>query len=112
VKDDRRLSKDAKTIILEADDVYISSASIWELAIKVRLKKINLDIDRLKESIFESEFLELPVTIHHAAKLAHLPLHHRDPFDRILIAQAICEPLILLTADQALQSYSKLVQVI
>lgn len=52
VKDDRRLSKDAKTIILEADDVNISSASIWELAIKVRLKKINLDIDRLKESIF------------------------------------------------------------
>src|ERR1700688_5307035 len=94
VKDDRRLSKATKRLILEADDVYISSASIWELAIKIKVKKLSLDIDQLKSSIVDSDFLELPVTAHHAAKVAHLPLLHRDPFDRILIAQAICEPLI------------------
>jgi PIN domain nuclease of toxin-antitoxin system len=112
VTGNRQLSKAAKTTILEADSVYVSSASIWELAIKVRIGKLNINIEQLKESIAESEFLELPVSAQHAAKVAYLPMIHRDPFDRLLIAQAICEPLIFLTADVALKSYSNLVHVI
>ena len=111
-KDDRRLSKIARSKILQASEVYISSASIWEAAIKIQLKKLDCDIDQLIGAIAESGFLELPITAHHAAAVLQLPEIHRDPFDRILIAQAISEPLAFLTADPALKNYSGLVEVV
>src|SRR5690349_12260118 len=99
IKDDRKLSKRARQKIINADEVYISSASIWEAAIKIQLQKLDANIEDLIESIPESGFLELPVTSNHAAGILKLPHFHRDPVDRILIAQAIYEPLIFLTAD-------------
>ena len=112
IKNDRRLSKITRSKILQATDVYVSSASIWEATIKIKLNKLDADVDQLVEAIPESGFLELPVTVHHAAAVSRLPDIHRDPFDRILIAQAIVEPLTFLTADAELKNYSDLVEVI
>ena len=112
IKDDRRLSKTTRSKILNATDVYVSSASIWEAAIKVKLKKLDADVDQIMEAISESGFVELPITARHAAAVCHLSDIHRDPFDRILIAQAISEPLTFLTADAELRNYSDLVEVV
>ena len=112
IKNDRRLSKVARSKILHASDVYVSSASIWEAAIKIKLKKLEIDLDQMIEAITASGFLELPITAHHASFVSRLSAIHRDPFDRILIAQAISEPLTFLTADSMLEGYSDLVEVI
>lgn len=112
IKNDRKLSKATRTKILNATDVYISSASIWEIVIKVKLKKIDANVDQIIDAILESGFTELPVTARHAAAVCHLPDIHRDPFDRILIAQAISEPLTFLTADAELEDYSDLVELV
>ena len=112
VKDDRRLTKTTRSKILQASEVYISSASIWEAAIKIKLKKLDANIDQLVEAIAQSGFLELRLTANHAAQVVHLPEIHRDPFDRLLIAQAISEPLTFITADSELRNYSDLVEVV
>lgn len=112
IKDDRRLSKAARNRILQASEVYVSSASIWEATIKIKLGKLDVKIDQIVEAIPESGFLELPITVYHAAAISRLSSIHRDPFDRILIAQAISEPLTLLTADEVLKEYSELVEMI
>lgn len=112
IKGDARLSKSIKSKILHASEVYVSSASIWESTIKIKLKKLEGDINEIVEAIAESGFLELPITSLHAAAVAALPEIHRDPFDRILIAQAVSEPLTFLTADAQLKDYSELVEVI
>lgn len=111
-KDDRRLSKAARSIIQHADVVYVSSASIWEACIKIKIGKLNMDIDELVLAIPESGFEELAVTAKHAAGIGQLPDLHRDPFDRILVSQAIHEPLRLLTADKILASYSDVVELV
>jgi PIN domain nuclease of toxin-antitoxin system len=92
-----------------ADQVYVSAASIWEIAIKARLGRIDAEVDALVQAVDASGFLELPVRAMHAAGVAKLPLHHTDPFDRLLIAQAIAEPLKLLTVDATLARYSDLI---
>jgi PIN domain nuclease of toxin-antitoxin system len=112
VNDDRKLSAKARALIMAADEVYVSSASIWEAAIKVRLKKLNVNINDLVSAISKSGFLELAVSSAHAATTAQLPDIHRDPFDRILIAQAITEPLRFLTVDAVMKQYSDLVELI
>ena len=112
VKEDKKLPKSSIKKIKEAEEVYLSSASIWEIAIKMRLGKISGNINALIQEIHNSHFLELPVTSQHAATTLGLPNLHRDPFDRILIAQAVSEPLVFLTADPMLKQYSELVEVI
>jgi len=112
IKGDSNISKPVRAKITEATEVYISSASIWECAIKIGLKKLRGDIKEIAGAILESGFTELPVTAAHAITVANLPEIHRDPFDRILIAQAISEPLTFLTADAVLKNYSELVQLI
>ena len=109
VTDSPRLSPEARKSIVSADEVYVSAASIWEAAIKAGLGKIQGNMRQLAEAIAGSGFVELPVTALHAARVAELPSHHRDPFDRLLVAQAMTEPLVLLTADVALLPYSDLV---
>ena len=110
VDDDPRLSAAAWSTIEEADSVYVSSASIWEAAIKYQLGKLKVDPDRLIDAVAMSGFLELSITMRHAAAVAYLPPIHRDPFDRLLLAQAISEPLHFLTADDQLPQYSELVR--
>lgn len=82
------------------------------MAIKARLGKIQADPDELTAAIDASGFVELPVRAVHAAGVARLALHHNDPFDRLLIAQAVAEPLKLLTADAALARYSDVVMLV
>lgn len=110
--DHAKLSQSARNIILAASEVYISSASIWEAAIKSGIGKLKVDINRLVQEIANIGFRELPVSARHAAMVARLPDIHRDPFDRLLIAQALCGPLRFLTADSILRGYSELVEVV
>ncbi|MBP7074118.1 MAG: type II toxin-antitoxin system VapC family toxin [Rhabdochlamydiaceae bacterium] len=112
IKNDKQLSKFARSKISNAEEVYVSSASIWEAVIKIKLKKLDVKIELLIDTISSSDFLELPITARHATTVAQLEGIHRDPFDRILIAQAICEPLTLLTTDKILKNYSDLVEVV
>jgi PIN domain nuclease of toxin-antitoxin system len=109
VTDDRKLSKAARKLILEAEEVYVSSASIWEASIKAGLGKLDADVDMLVAEIEASGFLELPVRAIHAALVRNLPDIHRDPFDRLLVAQALSEPLRLVTSDGHLSKYTDLV---
>jgi PIN domain nuclease of toxin-antitoxin system len=83
--------------------------SLWEIAIKVRVGKLKADIPELLGSLEAANLLELPVLARHTPIVSVLPLYHADPFDRMLIAQAMSEPLHLLTADPQLKQYSELV---
>ncbi|WP_434665918.1 type II toxin-antitoxin system VapC family toxin [Paraburkholderia sp. A3BS-1L] len=109
VKDEPRLTKVARKLIADADEVYVSSVSIWEAAVKVGLGKLDVDIDLLVAEIEASGFSELPVRAVHAARVRGLPDILRDPFDRLLVAQALSEPLRLVTADGYLSKYTELV---
>jgi len=104
-----RLSPTTIEMMRGAEGVFVSSASIWEIAIKARLGKIDADPQELFHQIQINGFHELPVWSKHALAVASLPLHHTDPFDRLLIAQALSEPLHLLTADPQLKQYSDLI---
>lgn len=95
-----------------AEQVYVSAASIWEIGVKARLGKIEASAIDLVEAIEGSGFLELPVRALHAIRVAELPLHHTDPFDRLLVSQAMVEPLRLLTADTVLCQYGDLVTLV
>lgn len=111
VTDSPRLTARARDDIVGAEAVYVSAASIWEIAIKAALGRIEGDVAVIARSIEESGFIELPITAAHAARVSGLPPHHRDPFDRLLVAQALAEPLVLLTADKELAQYSELIRV-
>jgi PIN domain nuclease of toxin-antitoxin system len=94
--------------------VYFSAASIWEIAIKTALGKVDFQHspEDIAQAAKDTGFVELPVSAAHAAKVAHLPPHHRDPFDRLLIAQILLLPAQLITADAALVPYSELVRLV
>ncbi len=91
--------------------VYFSAASIWEVAIKRSLNRAHFDFNPqdIHQLALETGFTELPVTGEHCYPLADLPWHHRDPFDRLLIAQAQSLPAYLLTTDGVLHQYTELV---
>ncbi|MCU0255671.1 MAG: type II toxin-antitoxin system VapC family toxin [Vicinamibacterales bacterium] len=108
---DRRLPKDARAL-LDESEVFVSAASIWEIAIKAALGKLEADAAEVRAALGPTGFAELPVTGAHAECVARLPLLHRDPFDRMLVAQSQCEPLVLLTADGQLAGYGGLVKVL
>ena len=98
--------------IATADEVYVSAISLWEAAIKVKTGKLDADIDQLRTAIANNHFIDLPMTMDHALSYSKLPLLHKDPFDRMLVAQAITEPLRLLTADRRLAEYTSLVDLV
>ena len=109
VLEDRKLSHAARALWLDqTNQLLISPGSLWELAIKIGLGKFSLD--RSTEEFFTTELATnqlqlLPITAAHAARVADLPRHHRDPFDRLLVAQALCEDVPLLSADAAFDVY-------
>ncbi len=107
--DSPRLSEEARAVLRAASEIHVSAASIWEIAIKARLGKIDADPFRMVHAIEESGFLELAVTARHAAGVERLPAHHQDPFDRLLVAQAVAEPLRLVSADAIIARYTDLV---
>jgi PIN domain nuclease of toxin-antitoxin system len=104
-----RLSSSAVALVKEADAVYVSSVSLWELAIKFRLGKIKPHPAEFLKLIQATDFIELPVKFKHALPIADMPLIRADPFDRLLIAQAMLEPTHLITSDRHLRQYSDLV---
>ncbi len=112
VIDSRQLKARTRGYLASAEVVYVSAASIWEIAIKTRLGKMTGDAAAFAAAIDASGFRELPVTAKHAAAVATLPLHHADPFDRMLLAQAFLEPLRLVTADKALVVYGGAVELV
>ena len=111
LQDHPKLSQASRDRITSASEVYVSSASIWEATIKAGIGKLEVDIGQLVAEIDNSGFQELSISAKHVATVAQLPDIHRDPFDRILIAQALCEPLRFLTADAILSRYSELVEI-
>ena len=98
------LSPTAYDAIASAHEVYLSAASAWELAIKAALGKVTTSRS-LATVASDSGFLELPVLLRHTERLAELPPLHRDPFDRLLVAQALVEGLTLVTRDAQLVAY-------
>ena len=106
------MTKPRRTRIEQADEIYISAASIWEAIIKIGLRRLEAAPLDLVAGIQGSGFRELPVTAQHTLALHTLPNHHRDPFDRLLIAQALSEPLCLYTSDRLLPPYSSTIQLI
>jgi PIN domain nuclease of toxin-antitoxin system len=110
ILDDQRLSDQARALMLTADnELLVSPVSYWEIAIKISLGKYTLNDDFetfMERQTVYSEFTPLPISLKHAAVVATLPFHHRDPFDRMLIAQAISEGIPIVSTDRALDSYS------
>jgi PIN domain nuclease of toxin-antitoxin system len=106
-----KLSADTRKLV-DTSEVYVSAASIWEISIKAAIGKLKADAAEILASIQPAGLNLLPITGDHAARVARLPAHHKDPFDRILVAQALTEPMILLTNDKGLERYGDLVQVV
>ena len=109
----RRLDRETRVTIESGDtEVLFSAASIWEIAIKAGLGRSDFAFDpaEIVQAALDTGFTELAVRSNAAALVGRLPLLHRDPFDRVLVAQAILEPATLYTADQQLVPYSELVR--
>jgi len=102
--DDRRLRTAARRAIAGAAEVWVSAASAWEVSIKIALGKLRPP-GPFAEAVEASGFGQLPVTFRHAAGAGTLPPHHRDPFDRMLVAQAQIEDFTLVTHDDVFERY-------
>jgi PIN domain nuclease of toxin-antitoxin system len=103
--DDPRLGGEARALIADPDNtVFVSAASGWEIGIKRALGKLHAPPD-LEREVERNGFTPLPVTFFHGEQAGALPPHHRDPFDRMLIAQAQAEGLLLVTADNHFSAY-------
>lgn len=99
------LSNKAKDAIADPDHlVFVSAASAWEIALKKSLGKLQAP-DDLAIQIKQKNFISLAINIDHALAVEKLPLHHQDPFDRILIAQATCEQMTIVTRDRKFDVY-------
>ncbi len=106
--DDERLTRKARRFIERAEVAFVSAATTWELALKTSLGKLRMP-EGFVEVVEAEGFAHLPVLPAHAIAVKDLPWHHRDPFDRLLLAQAKVEGLRLVSADRALAPYGELV---
>lgn len=110
-----KLTREARSSIEDPDnEVLFSAANIWEIAIKSALGRTDFQVDaeEIASAATDSGFTELPVWSSAASGVANLAMHHRDPFDRLLVAQAIAEPAHLYTVDLRLEPYTDLVKCI
>jgi PIN domain nuclease of toxin-antitoxin system len=98
----------------EAEAVFVSKATLWEMAIKVSTGRLKLDVAQFADNIEKHGFVWLDIKNEHLLAVAALPVFddHRDPFDRLLVAQSQTEPLVLLTADSKLARYGSTVRVV
>jgi PIN domain nuclease of toxin-antitoxin system len=104
------LSARARETIRDPENtVFVSAVSLWEIWLKQSLGKLRLPVD-FTERLAAEPFESLPLMASHARQVGRLPWHHRDPFDRVLVAQAQVEKLVLLTADEALTAYGAAVR--
>ena len=102
--DDPKLGPDARDAIRNADDVYVSAASAWEIVIKKTLGKLRTT-RRPADAVSDGGFRTLPVSFEHAEAVAGLIQHHSDPFDRLIIAAATVEGLTVLSSDEKFRLY-------
>jgi PIN domain nuclease of toxin-antitoxin system len=102
---ERQIDKATRRLLEGASAIYVSSASIWEIAIKASIRKLAIDVSRLERGLLDAGIKPLPITWAHASRVHDIAPSHSDPFDRLLLAQAICEPLHLLTSDQRLARF-------
>jgi len=107
VSDDSNLPLSTKEKIESADDVFLSIASLWEIAIKLNIGKLPLqgNFEDIEPQLIAAGIAILPITFTDTVQFRHLPLHHRDPFDRILVAQAMNNSLVLISRDAAFDDY-------
>jgi len=101
---DRRLGARTRRAIATADTVLVSAATLWEIAIKARLGKLNVSLDDVFD-LSADGFRELPIRGAHARMAGELPAHHKDPFDRMIVAQTLVEELTLVTSDAIFAEY-------
>jgi PIN domain nuclease of toxin-antitoxin system len=105
--DDAALGAKAReTIADQSNAIFVSAASLWEIAVKQALGKLEADIAEIEQAVVDQGFERLGIEAAHVIELAGLPQHHRDPFDRMLVAQARSSDLVLLTADAQIAGYS------
>jgi len=115
ITDNPALSAEARRYILApTNEIFISAASIWEISIKHGLGRGNMPISGSEAADYftQAGYMALDISSHHAAFVESLPTHHADPFDRMLVAQALSEPMRLLTHDKMLAAYSDMVVVV
>ncbi len=108
INGDKQLSKKAqKAIELNGAENFVSIASLWEMAIKVSLKRLDLKASfvQVGEQILQNNFQILPISLQDIVTLSSLPFHHRDPFDRMIIAQSLTNTLVLLSKDIVFDEY-------
>ncbi|MGV8917619.1 MAG: type II toxin-antitoxin system VapC family toxin [Pseudomonas sp.] len=108
LSDDPKLTPKARKLIESATEIYFSAATFWEMSIKVGLGKLEVDLEEVRDYCRKSGFIELPIAIEHAIAVKDLEHHHRDPFDRLIVATAITEPMRLITADALVAKYTAL----
>lgn len=108
INNDSELSKTAKNLLESEIDLLISAACLWEIAIKFSIGKLSLPDsfgNFIPAQIRQNDIEILPITLSHLEKVSTLPFHHKDPFDRLIIAQSIFENLPILSSDAAFDSY-------
>jgi PIN domain nuclease of toxin-antitoxin system len=106
IADDPKLRADTRKTVTDSDhDIVVSTASIWEAAIKRAVGKLQYETPVLLDTLRRSSLRVLPITTEHALAAGDLPRHHDDPFDRMLVAQALAEGLTLITRDARLRAY-------
>ena len=109
LNDDPKLPEQVAAVLENGEnELYLSIASLWEIAIKMSLGKLQLDFsfaDLVASKLVESDVQIFAITPKHLIVLSELPFHHRDPFDRLIVAQTKAEGMVLLTRDKTLKSY-------
>jgi PIN domain nuclease of toxin-antitoxin system len=106
-EEDPNLPADLRTLIDTAETVYLSIVSLWEIAIKLNIGKLSLQrsYESIGAALEDSDILILPISFADTVQIRHLPLHHKDPFDRLLIAQAMNHNLTIISTDIAFDAY-------
>jgi PIN domain nuclease of toxin-antitoxin system len=112
IQDSSSLVSSARTIILSpANTIYVSTATLWEISIKFSLDRGDMPIGGKEALAYfrEAGYRILPIEPEHVVEVQNLPAHHKDPFDRLLVAQALTEPMRLLTHDSLVALYSDMI---
>jgi PIN domain nuclease of toxin-antitoxin system len=108
IDDDPRLSQQARVLMTGRNELFLSIASLWEMAIKISLGRLTIPLpysEFIRQQLSINHIEILPIEIDHLSLVADLPFHHRDPFDRMLIAQGLKEQLPILSTDAAFDAY-------
>ena len=106
LEDSPELGEKARRAVIDPrNEVFVSAINVWEITIKRSLGKLR-GLDNLTTTVEDTGFTPLPITLFHAEQAGNLPMHHRDPFDRMLVAQAQAEGLTIVTKDDKIPRYA------